>query len=305
MQSIELPPVSSACRARLMAHYGSQVERWLEAAPRLIATTAHRCCLNLTGYHDAGHASVIATAYDQQGRPAVVKAWPDRERFSWECGALRLWYPDSEALLRVADDELATAVMSTVGGRPGGAPRPEGETEIVALALHDLHQIGRRPQNRGPRLPRLNEYLDREVMPRIRRRASGSSQALTDVVLPLLSDLATNPARTTVLHADLYRENVLFAEDGRPVLLDPLPMEGDSIFDWAFWCVYYTLGRCTDDRLSQARHTSGIPLAQLLAWCLLFGLDGLLFYEEVGDPRLTLMANQVTALLQLDGRAHP
>src|SRR6185312_12010153 len=102
----------------------------------------------------------------------------------------------------------------------------------------------------------------------------------------------------TVLHADLYRENVLFAEDGRPILLDPLPMEGDAVFDWAFWCVYYTLGQHTDERLSQAQHASGISLAQMLPWCLLLGLDGLLYYEETDDPRVSVMSNQVAALLQ-------
>jgi streptomycin 6-kinase len=304
MHSIELPPVSPACRTRLTAHYGSQVDHWLDSVPGLMADTARRRSLHLTGYHDAGHASVIATAWDLQGRATLIKAWPDRERFISECNVLRLWYPGTDTLLRSAEPGLATAVMNAVGGTPGGAPPPKSEAATVALALSDVHEIGRR--HRGTlQLPLLHEYVRHEVMTRVRRRAADSNLEIAGLVLPLVSSLATNPDRTTVLHADLYRENILFAGDGRPVLLDPLPMEGDSIFDWAFWCVYYTLGQRTYERLSQAQHASGIPLIQILPWCLLLGLDGLLFYEETGDSRLQTMSSLVSTLIQLAGGAHP
>ncbi len=94
----------------------------------------------------------------------------------------------------------------------------------------------------------------------------------------------------TVLHADLYRENVAFDMSGNPVLLDPLPMRGNAIFDWAFWSVYYRLGQGTVRRLRLAVQHSGADMALLLQWCLLLSVDGLLYYEETVDLRADIMA---------------
>ncbi|WP_233580426.1 fructosamine kinase family protein [Streptomyces triticirhizae] len=102
-----------------------------------------------------------------------------------------------------------------------------------------------------------------------------------------------------MLHADLYRENVPFTLDGQPVLLDPLPMTGDAAFDWAFWTIYYQVEGGTAYRLRRASRTSGIPVDDILPWCLLLSTDGLLYYEETGDPRLLQMMAVLDALLKI------
>jgi streptomycin 6-kinase len=115
--------------------------------------------------------------------------------------------------------------------------------------------------------------------------------------------LAEEPGRRTVLHADLYQENVAFTHHGRPVLLDPLPMEGDALFDWAFWTLYYRLGQGTQERLRQAACRSGSRRSRIIPWCLLIGLDGLLYYEETRDQRADRMATVLDALCsQVEGR---
>ncbi|RYJ30546.1 hypothetical protein CU044_1281 [Streptomyces sp. L-9-10] len=90
---------------------------------------------------------------------------------------------------------------------------------------------------------------------------------------------------------------MLFDCQGHPRLIDPLPMVGDPAFDWAFWIVYYDLGRGTDARLATASRVSRIPVPVLAPWCRLLAVDGLLFYVESGDPRAHLMAEVLTHLL--------
>lgn len=177
---------------------------------------------------------------------------------------------------------------------------------MVAAALHGLHAFGRHRRRAGV-LPLLTDHLDGEVGPRIGRRLQtlnlGSWRPLAEAGQSTVADLKEGSRRSTVLHADLYRENVLFDWRGLPRLIDPLPMVGDPAFDWAFWAVYYDLGRATNRRLAIASRVSRVPIPVLAPWCRLLAVDGLLFYVESGDPRATLMAEVLGDLLATTSRS--
>ncbi|WP_030957830.1 aminoglycoside phosphotransferase family protein [Streptomyces sp. NRRL S-378] len=294
-----LGEIPAGCRRRLLAHYGNGAEGWLDAAPGLLAVAAERWKLSFGDYFDAGHASVIATATDLDGRPLLLKAWVDPDRYRHEVDALRLWAGGPTADVLEAADDLAVAALELVGGQPGGADRPTRETPMVAAALQGLHTLGRR-RNRPNDFPRLATYLNGEVFPRIRRREhaldTGAWRPLVDATFPALTDLEEDPSRVTVLHADLYRENVPFDWLAHPRLIDPLPMVGDPAFDWAFWTVYYDLARGTGERLTTASRISRIPIPVLAPWCRLLALDGLLFCLETDDPRAPQMAEVLSDL---------
>lgn len=301
-----LGEIPAGCRRRLLAHYGPAAQRWLDAAPARLARAAERWKLSLGAYHDAGHASVIATATRLDGRPLLLKAWFDPSRYRREVDALRLWAGGPIVGVEEAADDLAVAALELVGGQLGGAYRPKRETQMAAAALHGLHASGQR-RCRPDSLPRLADYLAREVWPRLERRiprgSLGDWRSLAEAGLPAVADLEEGSRVATVLHADLYRENVLFDRLGHPRLIDPLPMVGDPAFDWAFWTVYYDLGRATDGRLATAARVSRIPVPVLAPWCRLLAVDGLLFYVESGDPRAPLMAEVLTQLLASTSRS--
>ncbi|MFE7424997.1 aminoglycoside phosphotransferase family protein [Streptomyces sp. NPDC057545] len=295
-----LGEIPAGCRQRLLAHYGPSVKPWLDSVPGLLARAAGQWQLSLGSYHDAGHASVIATAARPDGRPLLLKAWVDPSRYQHEVEALRLWARGPTVEVVEAADDLAVAALELIGGQPGGANRPRRELQTVAAALHGLHTLGRH-RLRSERLPLLTDYLIHEVRPRIERRMRdldlGDWRPLAESALPSVADLEEGARRTTVLHADLYRENVLFDWRGHPRLIDPLPMVGDPAFDWAFWTVYYDLGCGTPVRLAIASRTSRTPVPVLAPWCRLLAVDGLLFYVESGDPRAPLMAGVLSDLL--------
>lgn len=112
----------------------------------------------------------------------------------------------------------------------------------------------------------------------------------------LVTGLRQDSARTSVLHADVYRENVLFDHERRPVLADPLPMVGDEIFDWAFWTVYYDLGTGTRERFETAVRTAGLDPRRLRHWSLALCVDGLLYYRELEDDRVPVMERVLAGL---------
>ncbi|MFG2850903.1 aminoglycoside phosphotransferase family protein [Streptomyces mirabilis] len=292
MTTRTLGEVPTGCRERLIAHYGAKAHEWLDVVPDVLGQMAERWRLTLGGYHDAGHASVIATAADLDGRPLILKAWVDPTRYQREISALRLWAGGLAVDVKETADEQAVALLEMVGGRPGGSDWRQRETQMVAGALHGLHLRGRTRPRTGS-FPLLSNYLRFEVLPRIEKRALsldlGLWQPLVGDEFRAITMLEEDPRRSTVLHGDLYRENVPFDGNGHPRLIDPVPMVGDAAFDWAFWTVYYDLGRETSQRLATAARISRIPVPVIAPWCRLLSLDGLLYYVDTDDPRAPQM----------------
>ncbi|MEU6815843.1 aminoglycoside phosphotransferase family protein [Streptomyces sp. NPDC046860] len=294
-----LGDVPSGCRERLLAHYGPSVEEWLDTAPGRLAEAARRWNLSLRSYHDAGHASAVALAVAPDRSRLVLKAWVEPTRYRHETAALRVWADGPTANVVHAGDDLSVAALELVGGQPGGDVRPVRETQAVAAAIHRLHTLGRRTP--GPGVPSLDDFLHEVVLPRVHRRMRvldlGSHGGIARQVCHELAGLREVPIRTTVLHADLYTENVIFDVDQRPHLIDPHPVEGDAVFDWAFWSVYYDLEQGMADRLATAARISRIPVPEITPWCRALALDGLLYYTEIGDPTRPKIAAVLSSLM--------
>ncbi|KIH97632.1 hypothetical protein LP52_18170 [Streptomonospora alba] len=297
-----LPPAPAGARTRLRNHYGGAVTGWLDAAPELLAKAARRWGLTVLGYHDAGHASLIATGTAADGQRVVLKAWPEVARYRAETAALALW-DDAPAVDTVATaDDIAVAALAQVGGRPGGNTRPAQSCELprVAAALHRVHSVGRL-QDQLAEFATLSDYIAGVVRPRIHRRRDLAGKHgyrwhlwAGEAALPYVRQ---EEQRVTLLHADLYQENTLIDDRAEPVFIDPLPTVGDAVFDWAFWVVYYTLGAGTIERLQLAVTTAGIDTADLLPWCRMLCLDGLLYYVDTKDARAPIIA-EVLELLE-------
>ncbi|WP_405060317.1 aminoglycoside phosphotransferase family protein [Kribbella sp. NBC_01505] len=304
-----LGEVSADCRRRLVGHYGATATAWIAQAPSLLDVAAVRWGLSLVGYHDVGHASVVVTAVSRQGRALALKAWTDPMRYRHEVAALRHWADGPAVEVVDSADDLAVAALEMVGGQPGGSNRPVGELAEVAEALNALHALGRRRTPAG--FPLLADYLREELTPRVLARLRGRDlgrwrpvartglRALADV----LRESRGDGGHQTMLHGDLYRENVLFSEAQRPVFVDPLPMVGSAAFDWAFWTVYYEVGHRLEDRMALAVQISGLPDLDIRRWCAALLLDGLLYYRETDDPRTSRFGDTAVAFaLDEEGR---
>lgn len=267
--------------------------------PVRIQNVVERWEVSLRSYHDAGHASVLAVAHNQDNEPVIIKAWFDHDRYRNEVAALRHWEAVNGNFVVAQDDELAIALLAMVGSVPGGAPQPADRDHRVAKALARLHAL---PVAEA-RFPPLERYLRSTVEPRVRERLHRFGSDLPGPPLGPAVHIRPGPTRAapTLLHADLYQANVPFTADGRPVFLDPLPMLGDPGFDWAFFVVYFDLDSDPLARLHLASQASGIKARSLVSWCLPLCLDGLLYYHEVRDKREPRM-REILAMLTAEGR---
>lgn len=289
------------CRDRLLTHYGPDVTDWLSTVPEMLTDMGLQWGFTPTEYHDAGHASALALALSSAEELVLLKAWPDRGRCDREITALQLWSPVPATRVLEFDRERSVAALSLIGGRPGGGQRSGDDEGRIAEVIQAAHDQGRAPEEHHE-FPELSSYLDEVVRPRVVRRLDAlnpeAPRPLLQAGLRELESLKQTRHHRTVLHGDLYQENTACDEQGRPHLLDPLPMYGDAVFDWAFWIVYYRLGQGTDERLALAAQTSGIGEGRLRSWCLATCLDGLLYYLEVGDTRAPMMARVMRVLLR-------
>ncbi|MEV7777854.1 aminoglycoside phosphotransferase family protein [Kitasatospora sp. NPDC088351] len=295
-----LPPRSAW--QRLREHYGPEVHGWLARAPELLDEAARRWQLTPDGYHDVGHASLLMVARERiSGREVLLKAWPDHSRYRNEMIALGIWAAGPAVRVLENADDLGVAALEMVAAVPGGSVGPEThEYEAVATALRQLHRLGRGTNTTAAALPSLHDFLECELVPRVHRRLAAQRPQLevdwARLGERLVTGLHPDAARASVLHADVYRENVLFDDRRKPVLADPLPMVGDEVFDWAFWTVYYDLGTHTRDRFEIAVTTAGLDPRRLRHWSLALCVDGLLYYREVGDHRASVMERVIAGL---------
>ncbi|MFF1787683.1 aminoglycoside phosphotransferase family protein [Kitasatospora sp. NPDC058243] len=274
---------------------------WLAGAPELFNEASLRWQLNLERYHDAGHASLLMVARERSsGHEVLLKAWPERSRYRNETITLGIWEAGPAVRVLARADDLGVAALEMVAAVPGGSAGPEKrEYEAVATALRELHRLGRGANTTAAALPSLHDFLECELVPRVHRRLAQRPQPAVDWARlgeSLVTGLHPDTARAAVLHADVYRENVLFDDQRKPVLADPLPMVGDEIFDWAFWTVYYDLGTGTRDRFEIAVTTAGLDPRRLRHWSLTLCVDGLLYYRELGDTRASVMERVIAGL---------
>lgn len=225
--------------ARLTAHYGPSICDWLAPAVRGIEQAATAWGVTLVGYHDAGWASIIAHGALDGGQRVVIKATPERDRYLRETACLRHWRGRHVPRLLAAEDTRQLLLMEMIGPNPGGSARPGDHEQRVARRLVELH---RATASALPDVPHVRRKLQTQTLPGLRRSDTLRSRIGAQVVRGIISvgeQLAERVHEPTLLHGDLYVENIAFDAAGEPRFIDPRGLIGPIEFDWAFWCVFY------------------------------------------------------------------
>ncbi len=303
MPTSTVPELDEELRLRLGRRFGSAIDAWFDGLPAVLSDLAEHWDIEWGTLIQRGSMSVVIRCR-ADGRQAVLKASPERERVAHEAAALARWKTVHVPAVLAVDESVGALLIEAI--EPGtplveSAAYPRLES-LVAL-LTSLHEDGvpdplYRPvadhiaylfdsgRQNYERRPDLAELIPPELYARGRQ---------------LAMRLAADGAPTVLLHGDLTPVNVLDggAERGL-VAIDPAPCLGDPAFDaidLVFW-------RAEDAetiavRAEQLAPAVGADATRLLDWCAAFAGMVALEIAEASDSA----HKQVESLVALASRA--
>ena len=299
-----VPSIDAGTRRRLTARFGGHVEAWFDQLPGLLTTLARRWQVELGPPIPRGSMSVVLRCRMADGRPAVLKASPDRTRLAFEAAALGAWQTSHTPAVIALDGRHGALLMEAIEpGTPLVVSCTYPAVERVAELLRSLHG-GPPPRRSYPTVgDRVRDLFDSSA------RLYAWHPQVGAVVPPelyergrtLASRLARDDVPTALLHGDLTPSNLLDGGAGRGlVAIDPAPCLGDAAFD----AVDLVLWQADDLATVQARAqgvaaATGMETGRVLAWCSAFaGMNALEMATQVGASSV-----RVGTLLRLASRA--
>ena len=304
MATSSVPELDEELRRRLGRRFGSAIDAWFAALPAVLDDLAKRWDIEWDALIQRGSMSVVIRCRAGDGRRAVLKATPERERVAHEAAALASWKTSHVPAVLAVDESVGALLIEAV---EPGTPLVESTAYpsfgSLAALLTSLHENGVPNPLYRPVSDHI-AYLFDAGLKNYERRPD-----LAELIPPelyargreLAMRLAADVGPTVLLHGDLTPVNVLDggAERGL-VAIDPAPCLGDPVFDaidLVFW-------RADDletiaTRAEQLAPAMGSDASRLLGWCAAFAAMVALEIAESSDG----VPAQVESLVALACRA--
>ena len=299
-----VPDIDAGTRRRLAARFGSQAEGWFAGLPGVLASLAGRWQLELGPPIPRGSVSAVYRCRMADGRPAVLKASPDRARLAFEGAALQAWRTVHTPAVIALDAELGALLLEAIQpGTPLDLSSASPAAGRVAELLNSLHETGV-PDPAYPTAGQRVAYLF-DASARLYQRHPD----LTELIPPrlyqrgrqLATRLAQHQGPVVLLHGDLTPANILDGGPGRGlVAIDPAPCLGYAAFD-AVDLILWQAGDLPTihNRAERLAVAARLDEQRLLQWCAAFAaMSALELASRTNGP-----GQAIEALLELASRA--
>lgn len=277
-----VPALGDETRRRLRVRFGEAIDPWLDELPSVLATLGERWALEFGSLIPHGSMSVVIRC-STDGRPAVLKVSPDRDRLATEAAALGTWTTPHVPSVYAADEDAGALLMEAID--PGEMLSSYPSMDRVGALVAALHPGGARPAT----FPPLTQLVTRLFDSWVRQRRLHPE--LVELVPEDLFErsrgfagrLASQPSPAALLHGDLTPVNVLDGREGRGlVAIDPSPCIGDPAYDAIDLLVWQADDVTTiEARAASLAATAGIDGARLRDWCVAFAA---MFALDVAGP---------------------
>jgi streptomycin 6-kinase len=261
---------------------------WLAALPDQLERLARRWSLTLAPHFPHIRINYVAPATRPDGTRCVLKLSRHLAETRTEIAALRLWDGQGAARLLEWDPELGVLLLERI--EPGTMLSETAESDDTAathIAAGILRQLWRRPPS-GTDLRPLASWcaaFDRNRA-RILQGDGGFPIALFQRADALRAELLASTESPTVLHGDLHHFNVLRAQRGDWLCIDPKGLVGDRCFDVCqfFRNPHAVLPEVNARRLDVFCAELGLDRARTKDWCLVHAVLDACWDFEDGNP---------------------
>jgi streptomycin 6-kinase len=219
-----------------MAARGEEWSHWVDALPSTAEGLLEEWQLVRDGSLLHGYCSLVLPVRTSGGRPAMLKlGFPDEES-EHEHLALRRWAGKGAVQLLRADPRRRAMLLERLHHEDLNEVDDLEACEVVAALYATLH-VPAVPQLRllSDQVTRWAGYLS--AVPRSAPVPFRLIEQSLSIARALASDAATDGA---LVHTDLHYENVLAADRGPWLAIDPKPLSGDPHFEpapmlWNRW----------------------------------------------------------------------
>jgi streptomycin 6-kinase len=138
-----VPSIDAGARQRLTARFGDEVAPWFDELPSVLSALAQRWQFELGPPIPRGSVSVVLRCRMADGRGAVLKASPDRDRLADEAAALEGWHTvHTPAVLALDEQHGALLIEAIEPGTPLVVSSAYPDLERVGELLRSLHTSG-------------------------------------------------------------------------------------------------------------------------------------------------------------------
>jgi streptomycin 6-kinase len=268
------PIIDHDARRRLVARFGSDAEPWFDELPALLARLRDSWGVSFGDAIPRGSVSVVFRCSTADGRAAVLKTTPDRQRLSLEAKALASWAGVRTPLVFEVDEDAGALLIEEIqpGAPLAGSARYPDVSAVASLltALHDADV----EDGSFPDAAQRIDYLFRASSTLYDRRpdlARTVPAELYERGHRLADRLARDATTRALLHGDLTPANVLDGGEHGLVAIDPAPCLGDPAFDAVDLLLWRAEDVRTIERRSEAlASATGGETERMLAWCSAF-----------------------------------
>ncbi len=278
---------SDACAGR---------REWLRHLPTIVGELAGRWSLRLgPPYQPGGRCAWVAPARTATGQDLVLKvAWRHDEAAD-EAAGLRVW--SGHGAVRLYDSAVfgSTSALLLERCHPGttlaaALPEPD-QDEVVAVLLHRLWNA---PTDTHPFRP-LQAMCDAwaaEFDEKLAASPGLLDPGLARAGIELFRTLPATAEREVLLCTDLHAGNILAAQRGPWLIIDPKPYVGDPTYD-ALQHLLNCEQRLATDPIGLAKRTAdllGVDPDRLVTW-----LFARCVLESIDQPELREVAARIAA----------
>lgn len=241
---------------------------WLSALPALIAEACSLWSLELGEPYEGSHVSLVLPAERDGASPLVLKLQFPHSESDHEAVALRVW--DGNGAVRLIDhapDISALLLDRCVPGTHLADAGSEAAIPVLATLVRRLCVAMTEPFT--ALADEARRWAD-NLQPRWEEAGRPFELHLIERAIELLRALAETQGEQVLVHQDLHAHNVLRAERGAWLAIDPKPVHGEIEFALAPIVRSFELGHSRQDvlhRLDQLSDLVGVDRARARDWC--------------------------------------